>query len=134
MRIAFPTEDGVTIHRHFGQASRYAVVTVEGGAARSQVLRSKESHFHGHGHGQNHGHDHGSVHDHRTMFEPVADCQVLIAGHMGNPAYAAAQASGLEVILTDTPTIAGALDAWLAGTLASQLRLVHAPAQHHQGA
>lgn len=126
MRIAFPTEDGVTIQRHFGQASRYAVVTVEGGAARSQVLRSKESHVH--------GHDHGSVHDHRTMFEPVADCQVLIAGHMGNPAYAAAQASGLEVILTDTPTIAGALDAWLAGALASQLRLVHAPAQHHQGA
>lgn len=126
MRIAFPTDDGTTIQRHFGRATHYAVVTIEDGAAGARELRDKEAHHHGSGH----DHDHHS-HDHNAMFAPVADCQVLIAGNMGTPAYAAAQSSGLEVILTDEPAIDGALDAWLAGTLANRPALLHTPGHHH---
>jgi predicted Fe-Mo cluster-binding NifX family protein len=135
MRIAFPTDDGTTIQRHFGRASRYIVVEVDNGTAGNREVRSKEAHHHGNGPDQDHDHDHYShdhhSHDHRSMFAPVADCQVLIAGNMGAPAYAAAQSTGLEVILTDEPTIDGALDAWLAGTLANCPALLHTPGHHH---
>lgn len=144
MRIAFPTDDGKTINRHFGRASRYAVVIIDNGAAGNREMRNKAAHHHGNGHNQ-HGHvDHGYVdhghddhghddhgHDHGAMFAPIADCQVLIAGNMGTPAYAAAQSTGLEVILTNEPTIDGALDAWLAGTLGHRPALLHTPGHHH---
>lgn len=130
MRIAFPTDDGTTIQRHFGRATHYAVVTIEDGAAGAREVRSKEAHHHGNGHADDH-----HSHDHRNMFAPVADCQAMIAGHMGTPAYTAAQSNGLQVILTDEPTIDGALDAWLAGTLANRPALLHTPDHdHHAGA
>lgn len=128
MRIAFPSEDGVTIHRHFGQASHYAVVTVEDGAATGLELRSKEAHHHGHDH--DHGHEHSHDRDHAPMFAPVSDCQVLIAGGMGRPALVGAEASGLEVILTTEHEIDQAVQSYLAGTLVNHLQLAHAPGRH----
>jgi len=68
------------------------------------------------------------------MFAPLTDCQVLIAGSMGTPAYAAARGAGLEVILTTEPTIERALQGWLTGTLVNQATLVHAPNHHRHGA
>ncbi|HHY56924.1 MAG TPA: hypothetical protein GYA08_15975 [Chloroflexi bacterium] len=131
MRIAFPTDDGVTIQRHFGRATHYAVITIENNAGAAIELRNKEAHLHGHEHDHEH-HDHGHHHDHMSMFAPLADCQVLIAGHMGAPAYVAAQKAGLEVILTPEPTIERAHQAWLAGTLVNHATtLVHAPGHHH---
>lgn len=141
MYIAFPTDDGVTIQRHFGRASQYAVVKIGNNAAAAHELRAKEAHHHGHDrdHGeqahadQHHGHNHHD-HDHKGMFAPLADCQLLIAGNMGRPAYLAAQNAGLEVILTTEPTIERALQGWLAGTLVNHATLVHAPGHHHHSA
>lgn len=130
MRIAFPTDDGSTIHRHFGQATQYTVVEIQDGVEAGRALRNKTSHQHGHSHDHNHGHDHNQGHDHNSMFAPVADCQVLIAGGMGTPAYAAAEAAGLAVILTAERTIDNALQAYLAGALVNQPALAHAPGRH----
>lgn len=137
MLIAFPTDDGVLIHRHFGQAPQYAVFTVENGAAIRRELRDKEAHRHGHAHDHAHHHehehadDHDHGHDHNRMFAPITDCQVLIAGGMGRPALAAAEASGLAVILTTEHAIEPALQAYLAGALIDHRRLAHTPGRHH---
>jgi predicted Fe-Mo cluster-binding NifX family protein len=58
------------------------------------------------------------------MFAPIRDCQVLLAGGMGEPAYQKALAAGLQVILTGG-TIQNALQAWLKGELQTDLRRIH---------
>ena len=49
-----------------------------------------------------------------AMFAPILDCQILISGGMGQPAYDHALAQGLEVILPMQKNIADALDAYRA--------------------
>ena len=41
MRIAFVTDDGISITQHFGRAGKYLVVEIEEGKEVSRDLRSK---------------------------------------------------------------------------------------------
>ena len=125
MKIAFPTDDGQTISRHLGQAPYFVVATVGEGGQHSLEQRPKPHHGDG-GHDHQPGQGLGAV-----MFQDVADCQVLIAGGMGQPAYERAVALGLKVILTGERTIAAALAAYQAGTLTSDPRRVHAHGNGH---
>jgi predicted Fe-Mo cluster-binding NifX family protein len=121
IKVAFPTEDGETISRHFGQAPFYVVATLqEGEPAR---FEQREKAFHG-AHPEQHHHEQGR-HGHADMFAPVSDCQVLIAGGMGQPAFDSGLANGLQVILTGERTIKAALDAYQSGTLVSDPRRIH---------
>lgn len=119
VKIAFPTDEGETISRHFGQAQYFKVFVVDEGKATVGELRSKASHQHG-----DHSHAEG-VHPGQQMVETIADCQVLIAGGMGAPALARATAAGLKVMLTRESTIQAALEAYLAGKLENVPSLVH---------
>jgi predicted Fe-Mo cluster-binding NifX family protein len=117
-KVAFPTEDGRTISRHFGQAPFYVVATVQEGEPTRFEQREKA--FHGH-HPEPHEHGHG----HADMFAPISDCNVLIAGGMGEPALAHAVDHGLQVILTGVSTIEAGLADYQAGTLVSDTRRIH---------
>ena len=72
-----------------------------------------------------------TVHEHpghgmaQAMFATIADCQTLIAGGMGEPAYLHAQAQGLEIILPTEKNIRIALKFYRAGTLVSDARRIH---------
>ena len=121
-KVAFPTDDGETISRHLGQAQYYVVIDIEEHPSQFE-RRSKPVHDAHDETGGDHQHNgHGLA---QTMFEPLADCQVLISGGMGQPAYQFALSRGLQVILTGEKTIAGALQAYQSGTLASDMRRVH---------
>ena len=125
VKIAFATEDGARLSNHFGHAPYYQVFTIENGEVVAVEQRPKAHHGSGeHGHD---GHHHGGFA--AAMFTSIQDCQVLIAGSMGSPAYDAARAAGLEVVLT-IGDIEGALQAYLAGTLKHNPRRVHAPGLH----
>ncbi len=118
LRIAAVTEDGERLSAHFGMALLYRVFTIQDNTIIAEETRSKPSHTH-------HAHDHTSPqHEHVDMFAPIRDCQVLLAGGMGEPAYQKALASGLQVILTEGP-IQKALQAWLKGELQTDLRRIH---------
>jgi len=120
MKIAIVTEDGNNISSHFGMAPIYRVFTVEGGSVVSDETRSKPHH-------QRHpDHSHGghSAHGHADMFAPVRDCQVLLCGGMGSPAYQKAQAAGLEVVLVGGE-IQAAVQSYLAGGITSDPRRIH---------
>ena len=150
-KIAFPSEDGQTISRHLGRAPYFIVATLQDGQSPALEQRPKPHHGAGHDHSE-HQHDHPSaqaaplhpglqqsapspetsisvsanpegVH---AMFSVIADCQVLVAGGMGEPAYQRAQAHGLEVYLTGEWKIEAALAAYQAGQVKSDLRRVHA--------
>ena len=61
------------------------------------------------------------------MLAPIADCQVLISGGMGEPAFAKARAAELEIFLTGG-MIADAVQAYNSGEISSDLRRLH---KHH---
>lgn len=123
VKIAAVTETHHKLSSHFGRAPFYHVFDVEDGAILAEEVRSKPYHGqHGDGHHQHHDHSHG----HADMFAPISDCQVLLCGGMGGPAYQKALAAGLEVVLT-AGEIQLVLKAYLNGEVVSDLRRVH----HH---
>lgn len=126
-KIAFPTDDGVTICPHFGRAQFYVVVTLNEPDAPQYERREKVAHGSHEAHEHEHEHDaeHHQRHDHNPMFAPLSDCQVLVAGGMGQPAYEHAQGMGLQVLLTGEREIAAALEAYRNNTLNIDMRRVH---------
>jgi predicted Fe-Mo cluster-binding NifX family protein len=114
VRVAFATEDGETISNHFGQAGSYRVIHVEGAGRTDLGLRPKPHHEQGSHQPSLHG----------SMLDPIADCQVLVAGGMGAPAWEKARQAGLEVILAGGP-IEEAAGAFARGELVSDGRRLH---------
>jgi predicted Fe-Mo cluster-binding NifX family protein len=118
-KLAFPTDDGETISRHFGQARQFRVVMLLDGRIAASELREKASHQHGeHPETEN-------AHPGQRMVETVADCQVVISGGMGTPMLARLEAAGLKVYLTREASIAAATKAFLDGTLENDALLIH---------
>jgi len=120
IKLAFPTDDGETISRHFGQARSFKVITLENNQLTGSEMRAKASHQHG-----DHSHTEG-VHPGQQMVETISDCTVLIAGGMGTPAFDRATSAGLKVIMTGLSSIDAAVQAYIAGTLENNSNLVHA--------
>lgn len=136
MKIAVVTDDQRTISRHFGRAHTYLVFTVEDGQITQQELRDKlghdqfqheenEHHDHDHDHEQGHGYGQHSQDKHSRMMANIGDCQILLAGGMGLGARASLQAIGVKPILTNVLAIDVALQAYLAGTLQDEPKLLH---------
>jgi predicted Fe-Mo cluster-binding NifX family protein len=122
-KIAFPTDDGETISRHFGQATHFKVLSLSDGRLGPSELRDKPSHRHGDRAAT------GAGHPGQQMVEAVSDCQVVISGGMGAPMLARLEAAGVKVYLIREESIAAAAQAFLGGTLQDDRRLVH---QHHE--
>lgn len=134
MKIAFVTDDGKTISRHFGRATHYAVVTVENGQETGREMRPKLGHHHFAG--EEHPHEH---HDssqgsglepaaqdrHNRMLAAIDDCQVLVGGGMGTGAYRSMQAANIKPYITDYDQINDALQAYLDGSLVDHREKLH---------
>ncbi len=120
-KIAIPTDDGETISMHLGRAHYFQVITLQDGQVQSTEQREKASHSH-----QDHQHEHeAGVHPGQQMIETIRDCQVLIAGGMGQPMYERAISHGLDVYLAIQDRISDAVEAYQKGTLTSDMRCVH---------
>jgi len=122
-RIAFPTDNGETISRHLGEALFYLVVEVDDAGHVAYEKREKPLRMHSHE--REAGGEAKHAHLGPALLAPVHDCQVLISGGMGRPAYEHALAQGLEVILPGEERIDEALRAFQAGQLVSDMRRVH---------
>jgi len=84
MKIAFVSDDGITISHHFGRAERYIVLTIEDGRIVQREERPKAAHHHAggqheahHGHGDAHGFEPGAQTRHASMLDPVRDCAAV---------------------------------------------------------
>jgi predicted Fe-Mo cluster-binding NifX family protein len=123
-KIAFPTDDGVTISRHLGECEFYLIATLDDEGSTSFDRREKprrEPPQKAQG-AEREGH-HARLGP--ALIAPIRDCQVLISGGMGQPAYDHAVAQGLEVFLPAEHHINDALEAYRAGTLGSDLPRIH---------
>lgn len=122
MKIAIVSDDGETISQHFGRAQQYVVVTVEDGHIEKRETRDKFGHMHfegEQGHEEDRDHHHGpeAEHRHGQMIEPIADCEVLIAGGMGGGAMQSLLSSNIRPILTDIKSVDDAVKAYVDGRL-----------------
>ena len=134
-KIAIPTDDGITISRHFGRAKAFLIVTLDNGEVVSQELRELPDAGH-HDHHDHHHHDHHHDHPHgmggnpahMAKFEAIRDCQFLIGGGMGAPAMNRLQAMGIQVALTDHKAIADLLEEVKTGQVKHNPKRVH---HHH---
>lgn len=132
MKIAFITDDGKTISRHFGRAGHYLVIDVQDGKEVSREMRDKlgHSHFaqdgehhHEHSHDGNSGmNSHGK---HQSMAEAISDCQTLICGGMGRGAYQSMEALNITPVVTKEFEINAALEAFLKGDLTDHTEMLH---------
>jgi predicted Fe-Mo cluster-binding NifX family protein len=113
-RIAFVTDDGNSVSSHFGKAPWYRVFSVTDGCVSDLGSRAKPYH----------GAERQPATTHGDMFGPISDCQVLVAGGMGTPAWQSARQAGLEVILAGGEIMA-AVEAFVRGDLVSDDRRVH---------
>ncbi len=135
-KIAFITEDGKTISRHFGRATHYLVVTLEDGKETHRELRCKPGHQHfvgKHGSRQAPEHDSGEAHGfdpeagsrHSQMASVIQDCAAVICGGMGWGAYEGISAANIRPIVTDLWEIDPAIQSYLDGTLQHRSDLLH---------
>ncbi len=139
MKIAFITDDGKTISRHFGRAGHYLVVEIENGEEVSREMRDKLGHQNFTQSGEHHDHDHhdhdhheqgahagaGAHGKHMSMAEAIGDCQVLVCGGMGMGAYQSMQQLGITPIVTQESDIDAALSAYLSGDLKDHTEMLH---------
>jgi len=135
LKIAFITDDGKTISRHFGRAGHYLVIEIEDGKEISRKMRDKLGHTHFAQQGEHHDHEHGagggsgmgaeSHSKHQNMAEVISDCQALICGGMGRGAYQSMEVLGITPVVTQEFNIDSALDAYLKGSLTDHTEMLH---------
>jgi predicted Fe-Mo cluster-binding NifX family protein len=122
-KIAIATEDGAHVSQHFGRAPHFEVLTFENGklVARERRAKAFPQGPHDHPHHITNGQDtHAS-----GMLDAIKDCQVVIAGGMGGPAFAAIQSAGLTPILTDEQDIDRVEQSYIDGTLVNHPERMH---------
>jgi predicted Fe-Mo cluster-binding NifX family protein len=134
-KIAAVTDDGKTISPHFGLATKYAVLTVEGGQIIARELRDKAghrdfqhegSHDHkGHNDARGRGFGNHAGEKHRLMFKAIPDCDIVLARGMGQGAYQGLQQKGIRPILTDIPDIDTAVQAVVDGSIEDRPERLH---------
>ncbi|MFC2062687.1 NifB/NifX family molybdenum-iron cluster-binding protein [Chloroflexota bacterium] len=132
MKIAVATEDDKNISQHFGRAPFYVVVTIEDGQITNTETRAKARYHTFAGRhrtdltpGEKHGYNTGSEVRHAGIIENIIDCQVLIAGGMGQGAYDSLQNSNIKPIITDAETIDEALKLYLEDKLPNLMERLH---------
>ena len=122
MKIGIVTDDGNSVSPHFGMAKNYLVVEVEGMDIKGKEMRSKVSHQPGRGTAHHTGRE-GSLHG--DMLSIVRDCEVLVAGGMGQPMYDAIVQAGIKPYLTRVARVDDVVRAYVDGTLDSHPEMLH---------
>lgn len=132
MKIAVITDDMKTISAHFGRAQSYLVFTIENGKISAQESRPKANHNHfasqeqgRHAHTEPHGTDAPSEVKHTSMIEPIIDCDVLLAGGMGQGAYNSLVLRSIQPTITDIQDARAAVMAYLDGSMIDHTERLH---------
>ena len=108
-------------------------MTIENGKVVSKETRPKKGHqqlgggHHSHAHspGQPHGLDADSENKHAAMAQPINDCQVLIAGGMGQGAYMSLKSYNIEPVITDVRNVDEAAKLYAEGKLPNLRERLH---------
>ncbi len=124
MKIAFITEDGINVSKHFGRAPYYQVIDIVEGAVKGKEIRPKIgcSHSHNQAEGES---EHTESMKHREMSDPIHDCEIVVSGGMGFGAYQSLMLRGIRAIITETDLIDDAVVQYIEGKLEDHPELLH---------
>ena len=132
MKIAIVTNDGKTISGHFGRAQFFLIVEIKNEQELSRKLVKKIGHQHFQDGGPEHAHllaphgfDSASRNRHSQMLKAIGDCQVVIAGGMGQGAIAGIKESGKKNYLVENRNIEDVIALYNAGNLENSPGLAH---------
>jgi len=135
IKIAAVTDDGHKISAHFGRASQYVVMTVDGDLITKREVRDKVGHkdfqqegvyrHEHHNNPQGRGYGRHSAEKHQRMFESIKDCQVVLARGMGQGAYKGLQEMGIRPILTEISEIDIAVQAVMDDSIEDRPERLH---------
>jgi predicted Fe-Mo cluster-binding NifX family protein len=130
MKLAVVSDDHRTICAHFGRAVYYEVFTISDGKITGRETLAKPSHnqFANEPHdepGFAHGQGPAAESRHARMFTPILDCEVLLAGGMGQGAYTSLIMAGIHPVMTDILEIEPAVKAYLDGSLVDHPEWLH---------
>ena len=130
MKLAVVSDDHRTICAHFGRAVYYEVFTISDGKITGRETLAKPSHnqFSNEPHdepGFAHGQGPAAESRHARMFTPILDCEVLLAGGMGQGAYTSLIMAGIHPVMTDILEIEPAVKAYLDGSLVDHPEWLH---------
>jgi len=120
MKIAVPTNDGISISEHFGRSSSFLVFEVDNGTIKSRETR-RNGMGHSHDPGECHHDASGGAHrSHDGILSALAGCDVVLCAGMGWRAAEALKSSGIATILTAASVSADeTVAAYLQGNLPS---------------
>jgi len=117
MRIAVPTDDGLSISGHFGRSAGFLVFETENARIASSELRKNQG-MHTHDE-RNCGGDHAAApHNHASIVLSLTGCDVVICAGMGSRAADTLKQAGIrEVVFSHPGPAAEAVEAYLKGEL-----------------
>lgn len=128
VRVAFVTDDGKSICRHFGRARYFLIVDYdkEGRIKKEVVSKSGcQSHSERDRDTPEEKAHLGNDERHDRMSEPLEGCSAIISGGMGMGAFKSLMLKGISPIITDEEEIEKALKDYLEGKLENHLELLH---------
>ncbi|PID62555.1 MAG: iron-molybdenum cofactor biosynthesis protein [Ignavibacteriae bacterium] len=116
MKIAIPTDNQVTISRHFGRTKGFVIYEIEDDKIVNKVYN--ENNFTGHAKGMHHqeGHSHNQ-HSHAGILNAIGDCQAVIAGGMGQRLYNDFEQNNIKVFVTQENEIEKVIELYLKNEL-----------------
>jgi predicted Fe-Mo cluster-binding NifX family protein len=124
MKIAVPSDEGQYLSQHFGRTLGFTIFEVADGQIVNQIYRPNT--FTGHALGQHHEHQHhGAEHDdhayhsHGRILSALSDCDVVIAGGMGQRLYIDLTDAGKKVFITTQRETRKAVEMFLTDELSS---------------
>ena len=113
MKVAFATDDKVTISKRTGRAKHFAVYTIEGGEVKYiEYIANNHEHEHDHNHDHVDGESHNSHsgHSHKKILFELASRDVLfITRHLGKHFKEGVVELGIDYKMTKIETIKDAL-------------------------
>ncbi|NOZ45925.1 MAG: dinitrogenase iron-molybdenum cofactor biosynthesis protein [Chlorobi bacterium] len=133
MKIAIVTSDGNSVSQHFGRSPYYKIISIDNNKVTGEEMRQRRTghfapqqkqaehhqnnnHDHG-GHGEKHGYGSDADTKHASMATEIGDCQILVAGGMGQGAYESFKRAGLDVVMTNRQLIEDVIIDYINGNL-----------------
>jgi predicted Fe-Mo cluster-binding NifX family protein len=116
VKIAIPTNDGISISAHFGRCRQFLIFEAQNGKVKLIETRENAG-CHGHGSGSSDGaaEDHG----HSGFVGALQDCETVLCSGIGAGAMEALKAGGIRVLLVEA---AGSAEQMVAAFQAGALR------------
>lgn len=99
MKIAVATIDGISLSQHFGQSKGFVVFDVQGLTVQNREFRTNDDTPHNQGVCNHEAGKSQGAHGHKSIFELLSDCGIVLCGGMGAGAAQSMLANGIKPVM-----------------------------------